>query len=143
MRESGTRSLFFFLATTLLSFILSLLLGFGGVFFSCSGFLSVDYIVTPDLRPSLAPILSRAPRIFSPPQMATDQEAGNALKLQGNKAFGQHDWPVAVDFYNQAIEKYDKDPSFFCNRAQVRFRRSWWHILKKSRALAQWLTVQF
>ena len=52
--------------------------------------------------------------------MATDQEAGNALKLQGNKAFGQHDWPNAIDFYNQAIEKYDKDPSFFCNRAQVR-----------------------
>jgi serine/threonine-protein phosphatase 5 len=52
--------------------------------------------------------------------MATDQEAGVALKLQGNKAFAAHDWPTAVDFYNQAIEKYDQDPSFFCNRAQVR-----------------------
>lgn len=52
--------------------------------------------------------------------MATDQEAGTALKVQGNKAFGQHDWPTAVEFYNQAIEKYDQDPSFFCNRAQVR-----------------------
>lgn len=47
-------------------------------------------------------------------------EAATALKQQGNKAFAQHDWPTAIDFYTQAIEKYDKDPSFFCNRAQVR-----------------------
>lgn len=52
--------------------------------------------------------------------MASDQEAANALKLKGNKAFAEHDWPTAVDFYTQAIEKYDKDPSYFCNRAQVR-----------------------
>lgn len=52
--------------------------------------------------------------------MASAQEEANALKLQGNKAFAQHDWPTAVDFYNQAIEKYDKEPSFFSNRAQVR-----------------------
>lgn len=52
--------------------------------------------------------------------MASDKEAANALKLQGNKAFANHDWPTAVDFYNQAIEKYDQEPSFFCNRAQVR-----------------------
>lgn len=49
-----------------------------------------------------------------------NQEAANALKAQGNKAFAQHEWPVAIDFYTQAIEKYDQEPSFFCNRAQVR-----------------------
>jgi serine/threonine-protein phosphatase 5 len=48
-----------------------------------------------------------------------DIEAATALKQQGNKAFTHHDWPAAVDFYTQAIEKYDRDPSFFCNRAQV------------------------
>jgi serine/threonine-protein phosphatase 5 len=42
-----------------------------------------------------------------------------ALKLEGNKAFSNHDWPTAVDFYTKAIEKYNKDPSFFCNRSQV------------------------
>jgi serine/threonine-protein phosphatase 5 len=56
--------------------------------------------------------------------MATDQEVATALKVQGNQAFAQHDWPVAVDFYTQAIAKFDKDPSFFCNRAQVCSRRS-------------------
>lgn len=53
--------------------------------------------------------------------MASDVEAATALKTQGNKAFAQHDWPAAVDLYSQAIDKYDKEPSFFCNRAQVRF----------------------
>lgn len=52
--------------------------------------------------------------------MASDIEAATALKTQGNKAFAQHEWPTAVDFYTQAIEKYDKEPSFYCNRAQVR-----------------------
>ncbi len=49
-----------------------------------------------------------------------DVEAATALKVQGNKAFVQHEWPAAVDFYTQAIGKYDKEPSFFSNRAQVR-----------------------
>lgn len=52
--------------------------------------------------------------------MASDQEAANALKVQGNKAFAQHEWPKAVEFYTQAIDKYDQEPSFYCNRAQVR-----------------------
>lgn len=52
--------------------------------------------------------------------MASDIQAATALKTQGNKAFAQHEWPTAVDFYTQAIEKYDKEPSFYCNRAQVR-----------------------
>lgn len=46
-------------------------------------------------------------------------EAATALKVKGNKAFSAHDWPGAVDFYTQAIEKHNSDPSFFCNRAQV------------------------
>ena len=46
-------------------------------------------------------------------------EAATALKVKGNKAFAEHDWPSAIDFYTQAIEKYDKDASFYSNRAQV------------------------
>lgn len=49
----------------------------------------------------------------------SDIETANALKVQGNKAFAQHEWPAAVDFYTKAIEKYDKEPSYFSNRAQV------------------------
>ena len=47
------------------------------------------------------------------------KEEAIALKVKGNKAFASHDWPTAIDLYTQAIEKYDQDPSFFCNRAQV------------------------
>jgi serine/threonine-protein phosphatase 5 len=58
--------------------------------------------------------------------MATaDVEAATALKLKGNKAFAEHDWPRAIDYYTQAIEKNDKDASFFCNRAQAGLRRRW------------------
>ena len=49
-----------------------------------------------------------------------DIEAAISLKQQGNTAFAAHDWLTAANFYTQAIEKYDRDPSFFCNRAQVR-----------------------
>ncbi|KAI9374934.1 hypothetical protein BJX61DRAFT_532015 [Aspergillus egyptiacus] len=51
-----------------------------------------------------------------------DIEAANALKVQGNKAFVSHEWPAAIDFYTQAIEKYDKEPSFFSNRAQAHIK---------------------
>lgn len=44
------------------------------------------------------------------------------LKTKGNKAFASHDWPGAIDFYTQAIEKYDQDASFFCNRAQANIK---------------------
>lgn len=47
------------------------------------------------------------------------QEDAIALKEKGNKAFKEHDWPTAIDFYTQAIELYDKEPSFYTNRAQV------------------------
>ncbi len=43
-----------------------------------------------------------------------------ALKEMGNDAFKRHDYPASVDFYTQAIERYDKEPSFYTNRAQVR-----------------------
>lgn len=46
-------------------------------------------------------------------------EAATALKLEGNKAFAKHDWPNALERYTEAIALNDKDPSFFCNRAQV------------------------
>ncbi|EGD92599.1 serine/threonine protein phosphatase PPT1 [Trichophyton tonsurans CBS 112818] len=49
----------------------------------------------------------------------SDIEAATALKLQGNKYFAQQNWPAALDLYTQAIELYDKEPSFYCNRAQV------------------------
>ncbi|KAM5472509.1 Palmitoyl-protein thioesterase 1 [Microsporum audouinii] len=49
----------------------------------------------------------------------SDIEAATALKLQGNQSFAQHDWPAALDFYTRAIELYDKEPSFYCNRAQL------------------------
>ena len=53
------------------------------------------------------------------PMASSRIKEATALKQQGNKAFGQHDWPVAVDYYTKAIDKYDQDPSFFCNRSQV------------------------
>ncbi len=46
-------------------------------------------------------------------------EEAVALKQKGNKAFAEHDWPAAVDYYTQAINLHDQDPSFYCNRAQV------------------------
>jgi hypothetical protein len=49
-------------------------------------------------------------------------ESAKALKVKGNTAFAQHDWPKAIDFYTQAIDVYDKDATFFSNRAQVRMR---------------------
>ena len=42
-----------------------------------------------------------------------------ALKEKGNKAVAAHEWLNAVDFYTQAIEINDKDPTFYCNRAQA------------------------
>ncbi|KAI9812223.1 MAG: hypothetical protein M1826_002932 [Phylliscum demangeonii] len=45
-----------------------------------------------------------------------------ALKQEGNKAFAQHDWPRAVELYSLAIEADDREPSFYCNRAQVHIK---------------------
>lgn len=109
----------FFLTTLFLFFSVSLsAFGLGGVLFLFRG---PDYLFTGRILPCYAPIItvSCPSHFLSAPEMATDQEAGVALKVQGNKAFGEHDWPAAVAFYDQAIEKYDQDPSFFSNRAQV------------------------
>jgi serine/threonine-protein phosphatase 5 len=54
---------------------------------------------------------------------STDNKAAAiALKSKGNKAFSEHDWPAAIDFYTKAIETYDQDPSFYCNRAQANIK---------------------
>lgn len=42
------------------------------------------------------------------------------LKNQGNKAFASGDWPTAIQFYSQAIDLNDQEPTFYTNRAQVR-----------------------
>ena len=46
-------------------------------------------------------------------------EKATEMKNQGNKAFGSHDWPTAIDFYTKAIGLDDSDPTFFANRAQA------------------------
>ncbi len=61
----------------------------------------------------------------------SEKEEATALKLKGNKAFAEHDWEGAVNFYTQAIEKYDQDPSFYCNRAQVRLQQLYPSATKK------------
>ena len=48
-------------------------------------------------------------------------EDANALKQKGNKAVAAHEWLNAIEFYTQAIELNDKDPTFYCNRAQASF----------------------
>ena len=50
----------------------------------------------------------------------TEKDDAIALKDKGNEAFKKHDWPTAISFYTQAIELYDKEASFYTNRAQVR-----------------------
>lgn len=42
-----------------------------------------------------------------------------ALKEKGNKAFKEHDWPSAIEYYSKAIEANPNEPSFYTNRAQV------------------------
>ncbi|KAF4554096.1 Serine/threonine-protein phosphatase T-like protein [Elsinoe fawcettii] len=49
-------------------------------------------------------------------------EEATALKNKGNDAFKNKDWPTAVEYYSQAIEKYDKEPSFYTNRAQAHIK---------------------
>jgi serine/threonine-protein phosphatase 5 len=56
--------------------------------------------------------------------MATEDGRAEAIALKGkgNKAFSAHDWNGAIDFYTQAIEKYDQDATFYCNRAQTNIK---------------------
>lgn len=51
--------------------------------------------------------------------MATPQEQAVAFKNEGNKAFGAHDWPKAIELYTKAIELNDQEPTFWSNRSQV------------------------
>lgn len=47
------------------------------------------------------------------------KEDAVALKDKGNKAFKEHNWDEAIDWYTKAIDTYDQEPAFFTNRAQV------------------------
>lgn len=51
-------------------------------------------------------------------EMAPKEESVE-LKAKGNKYFASHEWLNAIDSYTKAIEMYDQDPSYYCNRAQV------------------------
>lgn len=51
--------------------------------------------------------------------MATPEEEAVGLKNEGNKAFANHDWITAIDFYTKAIEIDPKVPAYYSNRAQV------------------------
>ena len=50
--------------------------------------------------------------------MAPKEESAE-LKAKGNKYFASHEWLNAIDAYTKAIDMYDQDPSYYCNRAQV------------------------
>ena len=50
------------------------------------------------------------------------KEEATKLKVKGNKAFAEHDWPAAIELYSQAIAKYDQEPSFYANRAQANIK---------------------
>ena len=50
--------------------------------------------------------------------MAPKEESAE-LKAEGNKYFASHEWLNAINSYTKAIEMYDQDPSYYCNRAQV------------------------
>lgn len=47
------------------------------------------------------------------------KEESVKLKAEGNKYFASHEWLNAIDSYTKAIDMYDQDPSYYCNRAQV------------------------
>jgi serine/threonine-protein phosphatase 5 len=55
--------------------------------------------------------------------MGNPQEEATAFKNKGNEAFKNQDWPAALEFYTKAIELWDKEPSFYTNRAQVGSRQ--------------------
>lgn len=57
-------------------------------------------------------------RVSQPHKMAPKEESAE-LKAKGNKYFASHEWLNAIDSYTKAIEMYDQDPSYYCNRAQV------------------------
>ena len=52
--------------------------------------------------------------------MGNPQEEATQYKNQGNDAFRNQAWDAALEFYTKAIEAYNREPSFYTNRAQVR-----------------------
>ncbi|KAH8716910.1 Metallo-dependent phosphatase-like protein [Phaeosphaeriaceae sp. PMI808] len=54
--------------------------------------------------------------------MANTPEEAIQLKNKGNEAFKNQDWNGALDFYTKAIELWDKEPSFYTNRAQANIK---------------------
>ena len=56
--------------------------------------------------------------------MTTDQSQKEAvaLKDKGNDAFKKHDWPSAIEFYTQAIDKDDTQAAFYSNRAAANLK---------------------
>jgi serine/threonine-protein phosphatase 5 len=54
--------------------------------------------------------------------MSDAREEAVALKNKGNDAFRNQNWPAALEFYTKAIDAYDKDPSFYTNRAQAHIK---------------------
>lgn len=50
------------------------------------------------------------------------QDEATELKNKGNDAFKKQDYATALDFYSQAIELNDKEPSLYTNRAQAHIK---------------------
>ncbi|KAK3169377.1 hypothetical protein OEA41_008760 [Lepraria neglecta] len=50
------------------------------------------------------------------------KEESVELKAQGNKYFAGHEWLNAIDYYTKAIDLYDQDPLYYCNRAQANIK---------------------
>jgi len=47
------------------------------------------------------------------------KEESVELKAKGNKYVAGHEWLNAIEAYTKAIDLYDQDPAYYCNRAQV------------------------
>lgn len=54
----------------------------------------------------------------------SNEQKGEAdkLKEQGNAAVKRQKWQEAIQFYTNAIELYDKEPAYYCNRALCYFK---------------------
>ncbi len=46
-------------------------------------------------------------------------ESARAESTRATNASRGHEWLNAIESYTKAIEMYDRDPSYYCNRAQV------------------------
>ena len=46
-------------------------------------------------------------------------EEATVLKDKGNKAFKEHDYPLAIDYYTQAIAANPNEKTYYTNRAQA------------------------